>query len=94
MVPLLFSTQSLKAQLTDAMSSYTPYSLFGLGDISKQGNAYNLSMGGIGIGMRDNRFINYLNPAAISERDTLAFMLDFNVNQKNSYLSSSSSKTA
>ncbi len=94
MVPLLFSTQSLKAQLTDAMSSYTPYSLFGIGEISKQGNAYNLSMGGIGIGMRDNRFINYLNPAAISERDTLAFMLDFNVNQKNSFLSSSSSKTA
>ena len=42
-------------------------------------------MGGIGIGVRDNRHINYLNPASITERDTLSFMLDFGINQKNFY---------
>lgn len=82
---LLFSMGILKAQTTDALGTYTPYSLFGIGDIERQGTALNRGMGGIGVGMRDNRFINYLNPAAITERDTLAFMLDFGVDQKNYY---------
>lgn len=73
------------AQQTDALSTFTPYSLYGLGDIEKQGTAYNKAMGGIGVGVRDNRFINYLNPAAITERDTLSFMLDFGVSSRNFY---------
>jgi len=73
------------AQTTDALGTYTPYSLFGLGDIDKQGTSFNRGMGGIGIGVRDNRHINYLNPASITERDTLSFMLDFGINQKNFY---------
>lgn len=71
------------AQTTDALGTYTPYSLFGIGDITKQGTAFNNGMGGIGVGVRDNRFINYTNPASITERDTLSFMLDFGMNQKN-----------
>lgn len=74
-----------KAQTTDALGTYTPYSLFGIGDIEKQGTAFNKGMGGIGVGVRDNRFINYSNPASITERDTLSFMLDFGLNQKNFY---------
>ena len=73
------------AQKVNALGSYSPYSLFGAGRIEPQGTSYNLSMGGIGIALRDNRFINYINPAAITARDTLAFMLDFGVVQKNSY---------
>lgn len=73
------------AQQTDALGTYTPYSLFGIGEIEKQGTSLNRGMGGIGIGVRDNRYINYLNPAAITARDTLAFMLDFGVSQKNFY---------
>lgn len=74
-----------KAQTTDALGTYTPYSLFGIGDMEKQGTAFNKGMGGIGVGVRDNRFINYSNPASITERDTLSFMLDFGLNQKNFY---------
>lgn len=73
------------AQATDALGTYTPYSLFGLGDIDKQGTSFNRGMGGIGTGVRDNRFINYLNPASITERDTLSFMMDFGINNKNFY---------
>lgn len=62
-----------------AYTSYSPYSIFGVGDINHQGNAYNRSMGGVGIALRNNRFINYLNPAAVTARDTLSFMLDFGV---------------
>ena len=83
-VLLMFaSVYAAYAQTTDALGTYTPYSLFGIGDMTKQGTAFNNGMGGIGVGVRDNRFINYTNPASITERDTLSFMLDFGMNQKN-----------
>ena len=63
--------------------SYSPYSIFGIGDISKEGTAYNKSMGGVGIATRNRRFINYLNPAAVTARDTLSFMADFGLSQSN-----------
>ncbi len=63
--------------------AYSPYSIYGIGDISKEGTAYNKSMGGTGIATRNRRFINYLNPAAVTARDTLAFMADFGLVQKN-----------
>ena len=58
------------------------------------GTAYNQAMGGIGIGMRDNGYINYTNPAAITARDTLAFMLDFGLNQQNLYTNDNVTKAA
>ena len=73
---LLFGCNFVNAQ-EGAYSSYSPYSVFGMGDICRQGTAYNLSMGGTGIASRNHRFINYLNPAAITARDTLSFMMDF-----------------
>ena len=82
---LLLVLKPSYAQLTDALGTYTPYSVFGVGDINRPGTAFNKAMGGIGIGLRENRLINILNPAAISERDTLSFMLDFGVNQSNIY---------
>ena len=81
----IFSFVELNAQ-SGAGSVYSPYSVFGVGDIVPQGSAYNRSMGGVGIATRNNRYINYLNPAAISARDTLAFMLDLGVCNDNRYL--------
>jgi hypothetical protein len=40
-------------------------------------------MGGTGIATRNKRFINYLNPAAVTARDSLSFMADFGLSQKN-----------
>lgn len=82
------------AQETDALGTYTPYSLFGIGDIQKQGTSFNMGMGGIGTGVRDNRMINYLNPASITERDTLSFMFDFGLSMKNFYNSDGEVKSA
>ncbi len=90
----LFLTGNIShAQNTDAMGTFTPYSVFGVGDINKAGTAFNKAMGGVGIAVRDNRVINILNPAAFSERDTLTFMLDFGVDQKNLIVSGKNSKT-
>lgn len=63
--------------------AYSPYSIYGIGDISKEGTSFNKSMGGTGIATRNRRFINYLNPAAVTERDSLSFMADFGLVQKN-----------
>ena len=42
----------------------SPYSRFGLGLMNQPGFVRNRAMGGVGIALRDNRYINYLNPAS------------------------------
>ncbi len=91
---ILCSTTVSRAQTLDALGTYTPYSMFGLGDLARPGTAYNRSMGGIGVGVRDNRFINYLNPAAVSAHDTLAFMIDFGLMQNNVFSADATSSSA
>ena len=64
---------------TGAFTGYTPYSVYGFGDIYSMGSAYTASMGGVGIASRNNRYINPMNPAAVTARDSLAFMVDFSL---------------
>ncbi len=81
---IIFLVVSVCASAQDGTyGAYSPYSIYGIGDISKEGTAYNKSMGGTGIATRNRRFINYLNPAAVTARDSLAFMADFGLVQKN-----------
>ena len=63
--------------------AYSPYSIYGIGDISQEGSAFNKSMGGVGLATRNRRFINYMNPAAVTARDSLSFMADFGLEQSN-----------
>ena len=80
----LFLIACLHTEAQDgAHSAYSPYSIYGIGDISKQGTAFNKGMGGTGIATRNKRFINYLNPASVTARDSLSFMADFGLSQKN-----------
>ena len=74
--------------------AYSPYSIYGIGEISKPGTAYNKSMGGVGIASRNKRYINYLNPAAVTARDTLSFMADFGLSQKNTAFAQDGIKSA
>ncbi len=67
-------------------SGYSPYSKFGIGALNKPGTAYNRTMGGVGIAARDHRYINTLNPASVTARDSLSFMLDFNINESSVFL--------
>ena len=72
-----------KAEDGGSFSGFTPYSMFGIGTLSNGGSAYNNTMGGVGIASRNNRFINSLNPAAVTARDTLSFMSDVSLSQMN-----------
>ncbi|MFA6770581.1 MAG: hypothetical protein WCR71_05350, partial [Bacteroidales bacterium] len=93
-IVLFLAGTNLFGQSQDALSTFTPYSVFGVGDINRAGTAYNKAMGGIGIGIRENRLINILNPASLTERDTLSFLLDFGVNQKNILTETDNAKSA
>ena len=77
-----------------AYGAYSPYSIFGIGELEKEGNAYNKSMGGTGIATRNRRFINYTNPAAVTARDTLSFLADFGLEQKNTIYSQGDLRSA
>lgn len=84
-VILLACSTHSGAQTGGALGAYTPYSLFGLGDISRPGTTYNLSMAGVGIADRNARFINILNPAAVNVRESRSFMMDFGLENRNNY---------
>lgn len=74
---------SAQAQSSTADVGFTPYSLFGYGDLFRQGIGYNTAMGGTGIGDRNVRYINILNPAAVTAREAKSFMASFGVEQRN-----------
>lgn len=80
-VLLLMAVLPLEAQ--EAQIGFTPYSIFGLGDLSTKGTSYNASMGGIGVGDRNVRAINFLNPAAVTAREAKSFMMDFGIENRN-----------
>jgi len=79
---MLAAGLSLHAQ-DGAYTGFTPYSIYGIGDIYSQGSAYNAGMGGVGIATRNRRLINPLNPAAVTARDSLSFMMEMSVSQDN-----------
>ena len=63
-------------------NGYSPYSVYGIGDLHAAGTAFNASMGGVGIATRNKRFVNTMNPASITARDSLSFMADFGLSGK------------
>lgn len=81
----LFAAVSSYAQ-EGAYTGFTPYSIFGIGDINNPGSAYHRGMAGVGIATRNNGYFNYLNPAAVTARDSLSFMADMSVSESNKYL--------
>ncbi len=54
----------------------SPYSRYGLGILSDQNLGINRQMGGLGYALRCNSYINLLNPASISEIDSLTMLFE------------------
>jgi hypothetical protein len=80
---------SVYAQDNSSINTYSPYSMYGLGDLAQPGFTATGNMGGITTGVRETKQIDYVNPAGASARDSLTFVLDFGGEMKNFY-----SKTA
>ena len=77
-----------------ATNGFSPYSVYGIGVIQTEGSAFNMTQGGVGIATRDKRFVNYLNPASVTARDSLSFMADFGVFNRNSIFRQGDMKSA
>ena len=75
-IVLLLSPICLLAQV----NSVSPYTIFGLGDLSEGYFIKNLSMGGTSTALRDPLFINIANPASLTSLELTA--LDFGVTHK------------
>lgn len=77
LLSLTLAAASAFAQTDGTYGGYSPYSVFGVGQLHQSGTAWNRGMGGVGVAARNNRFVNVLNPAAVTARDSLSFMSDF-----------------
>lgn len=54
----------------------SPYSQYGLGDLSDQSVGFNKGMGGVGLAFRKGNEVNPLNPASYSAVDSLSMIID------------------
>lgn len=77
---LLLFAGTAAAQTDGTYSGFSPYSVFGPGQLHQGGTAWNRGMGGVGIAARNRRFVNIANPASVTARDSLSFMADFGLN--------------
>ena len=78
----LLSVWTVSAQTDGTFVGYSPYSVYGVGNLHNQGTARSKGMGGVGIAGRNKRFINTANPASVTARDSLSFMTDFGLSGK------------
>jgi hypothetical protein len=69
----LFVIFSVKAQI----NTYSPYSYYGYGVLHSSTNTHNVAMGGMGLSIADNQYLNYLNPASYSFLDKTSFEFGF-----------------
>jgi hypothetical protein len=60
-------------------STTSPYTRYGYGKLADKSFAPQRAMGGIGYGLRNSQYINPMNPASISNVDSMTFMLDMGV---------------
>ncbi|HJA98492.1 MAG TPA: hypothetical protein H9779_02685 [Candidatus Alistipes avicola] len=64
---------------SSSTNAFSPYSMYGLGELQTPGTLRTRSMGGVGIGMRSTSSINLLNPASYSVVRPKSFVFDFGV---------------
>lgn len=77
-----------------SINTFSPYSFYGIGDISRQGTTAMHGMGGVGLGSRSRLAINYLNPASYTSIGRRTVLFDVGLESQNYYLSSAQSKSS
>lgn len=74
----IFSSLSVFSQA----DYWSPYSRFGIGDLTQITHPQQLSMGGLSVALRNPELINYRNPAAYTAYDSMAFIFDGSLRQR------------
>ena len=59
-----------------AMNAYSPYTMYGVGELLSNGNAINRALGGSGVAMRSTQMANLLNPAGYSATLRKSFIFE------------------
>lgn len=75
---------SARAQMS-SLNAFSPYTMYGIGDMAVGGSAFNRSMGGVGIAGRDPHAFNYRNPASMSVIPRQSAIFNFAGEGKNIY---------
>ena len=65
--------------LQSSVNTYSPYSMYGMGELATQGNAIQRAMGGIGVAMYSTNMTNMLNPAAYGFTPRQSFLFNFGI---------------
>lgn len=84
---------SVRAQISD-LNAFSPYTMYGIGDMAVGGSAFNRSMGGAGIAVRDPHAFNYRNPASMSAIPRQSAIFNFAGEGKNIYAKSDAASTS
>ncbi len=68
-----------------SLNAFSPYTMYGIGDMAVGGSAFNRAMGGVGIAGRDPHAFNYRNPASMSVIPRQSAIFNFAGEGKNIY---------
>lgn len=79
MLPYAVSAQ------TSSINAFSPYTMYGIGEINTPGTLPMRSMGGAGVAMRSTGTVNLLNPAAYSAMPQKSFLFNFGLEGQNYY---------
>ncbi len=77
---LLSFSLSLSLTLLAQNTTNSPNSMFGLGDVSMGNVGKYVGMGGVGIALRSDNFLNGSNPSALTAMDSLKFIYEAGAN--------------
>ncbi|WP_418409448.1 OmpP1/FadL family transporter [Alistipes sp.] len=79
MLPYAVSAQ------TSSINAFSPYTMYGIGELNTPGTLQMRSMGGVGVAMRTPGRLNLLNPAAFSTVPQKSFLFSFGLEGQNYY---------
>ena len=85
LVVLALGMGSFAMAQTGSINAFSPYTMYGIGEVNTPGSLIQRSMGGVGVASRQVGTINLLNPAALSMVSRKSFLLNFGGEGQNFY---------
>lgn len=82
---LLLLLPAIAAAQTSSINAFSPYTMYGIGELSTPGTLAMRSMGGAGVAMRNPGAVNMLNPAAFSAVPQKSVLFSFGLEGQNYY---------
>lgn len=77
-----------------SLNAFSPYTMYGVGELHTPGTVAQRSMGGVGVAMQSNLVHNPLNPAALGNMMQQSFIFNFGLEGQNFYAKQGDAKTS